>query len=202
MIKGKTRKAMVMILMKEKELASVVENLGKALEILEVAGIADKDIAQKFAVYLVALKLAEKGCEVRVPAEKGKKGRADIYLPYKNVKIEVKSGRRRYDCSAASFGEGKQIKQKKFDYCVFLTFWGNMVNEIFIFSLEELNEVAERPREALADYKGSNTCMLLRFDNLEEAEKVMRYFDEKLLNIEIELHKHPKKFLNRWDKIT
>ena len=67
--------------MKEKELASVVENLGKALEILQVAGVQDKDIVQKFAVYLVALKLAEKGYEVRVPAERGKKGRADVYLP-------------------------------------------------------------------------------------------------------------------------
>jgi hypothetical protein len=188
--------------MKEKELASVVENLGEALKILEAAGIEDKDIAQKFAVYLVALKLAEKGYEVRVPAEKGKKGRADIYIPYMNVKIEVKSGRRRYDCSTASFGDGQQIKQRKFDYCAFLTFRGNMVNEIFIFSLEELKEIAEKPRPALADYKGTNVCMLLKYDNLEEAEKNIRYFSEKLLNIEIELHKHPEKFLNRWDKIV
>jgi hypothetical protein len=114
--------------MKEKELAIVVENLGKALEMLQVAGIEDKDIAQKFAVYLVALKLAEKGWEIRVPAEKGKKGRADIYIPYMNVKIEVKSGRRRWDCSCASFGDGNQIKQRKFDYCAFVTLLGNMVN--------------------------------------------------------------------------
>ncbi|MCP8321296.1 MAG: hypothetical protein H3Z52_10225 [archaeon] len=34
-------------MMKEKELASVVENLSKALETLEEAGIEDKDIVQK-----------------------------------------------------------------------------------------------------------------------------------------------------------
>ena len=135
-------------------------------------------------------------------SKKGKKGRADVYIPYKNVKIEVKSGRRRYGCSAASFGKGKQIRNKEFDYCVFVTFLGNIVNEIFIFTSEELNEVAERPRKALADYKGTNPYMLLKFDNLEEGEKVMRQFDEKLLNIEIELHKHPESFLNRWNKIT
>jgi hypothetical protein len=190
----------------ERELRAVEENLRKALQVLDDIGIADKEIAQKYAVYFVALKLAEKGHEVLVPGEKGRKGRADLQLPEKKMMIEVKSGRRLgrrlQRRSGASFGQGKQIKQKEFGYCVFLTFEGNKIDEIFVFSLKELNE-AQKPREGLASYGGTNSCIVFRFDNLEEGKKWVRNrkHPEKLLNIEIELYQHPEKFRDRWDKI-
>jgi hypothetical protein len=123
---------------------------------------------------------------------------ADIYLPEKDVRVEVKTGKYSYGSCVASFRKGSQIKDEKFDYCVFVTYDENGITECLIFSREELIEVAEKPRPKYARYPKTNPCILFRFDNLRELEK---YLGEDALKIEIELHKHPEKFKNRWDKI-
>lgn len=189
--------------MKEKDLRFVEGHLRKALEKLDEVDIADKEIAQKYAVYLVALKLAEKGYDIMVPAEEGKKGRADLYIPQKELYIEVKSGRKLRGSAraGASFRDGRQISQKLFSHCVFLTFERNKVEEILVFNRDELVEVASKPRKN-SSYSGTNPCILFRYNTLDEARSyVKRKKEEALLDIEVKLHKHPEDYKNKWDKI-
>jgi hypothetical protein len=181
--------------LKKKELLGIVTSLEKATKSFDVAGMTDTRIMPIFVEYLVAMKLAELGFQVEVVNRRS----YDI-LANGNVRIEVKSGKYEDGGAAASFGKGEQIKDAKFDYCVFATYSGPKIREILVFNKEELKEVADKPRgKAVVMYPKTNPCLLLRYENLSDYCREVEHNDQ--LDIEVELHKHPERFLNRWDKI-
>lgn len=186
--------------MKEKELTDVAKNLGKVLDALDVAGIEDEKLWSRYAEYLIAFMLIKQGQVVQILNERtNKRARsADIYLPEKDIRVEVKTGKYSYGSYAASFRKGSQIKKEKFDYCVFVTYNKNGIGEYLIFSREELTEVADKPRLKYARYPKTNLCILFRYNSLTDLEKVL---GKDALKIETELHTHPERFKNKWDKI-
>ena len=186
--------------MKEKELTDVATNLGKTLDALSIAGIEDEKLWSRYAEYLIAFMLMKQGHVVQVLNERtGKRARgADIYLPEKDIRVEVKTGKYSYGSCAASFGKGSQIKDGKFDYCVFVTYDENGVWEYLIFSKEELMEVAEKPRPKYARYSKTNPCILFRYAGLRDLEE---HLGEDALKIETALHTHPERFKNKWDRM-
>ncbi len=187
--------------MNQKELATICNNFEKILDISSKSN-EDSRIFQLYAEYFVAfnlMKLPYITNELR-KVEVKTKSSYDILLNGR-TKIEVKSGRHHNRLAVASFKKGEQITESKFDYCIFVTHANLRVKEIFVFDRKELEEVALRsPKDSRATYANTNGCLLYKFDNVE---LYYDYFkDEKSrLNIEIELHKHPDKFLNRWNKI-
>ena len=182
--------------MKKENLVSLVTHLEKVLESFGVAGIEDTRIVPIYVEYFVALKLAEAGCEVQVVNRRS----YDILVNGK-LRIEVKSGKYEDGCAVASFGKGDQIRDAKFDYCIFVSYDGSRVREILVFNREELKEVANKPRrKTVVRYPKTNPCILLRYDNLWDYYVAVE--QQEWLEIEVELHKHPERFLNRWDKIT
>jgi len=48
-------------------------------------------------------------------------------------------------------------------------------------------------------YPKTNPCILLRYDSLNQYLKYIEEGDR--LEIEMDLHKSPEKYVNRWDKI-
>ena len=186
--------------LKEKELTDVAKNLGKALDALDVARIEDEKLWSRYVEYLIAFMLTKQGQAVQILNERtGKRARsADIYLPEKDIRIEVKTGKYSYGSYAASFGKGSQIKEGKFDYCVFVTYDKNGIEECLIFSRKELMEVAEKPRPKYARYPKTNPCILFRYNSLADLEESL---GKDALKIETELHIHPERFKKKWDKI-
>lgn len=172
--------------------------LGNALDVLYTTGVKDWKIKSQFAEYLVALKLAEEGLDVKVGKEKQMKGKHDIEVADK-VKIEVKSGEYNVENDVpyvvATFGEGKQIEEKGFDNCVFVTFKEHRAKEMFVFTHEELIEVLKKPRPELSRFGKKHQCHFCYYP------KYPKTFGH-LLNIEKDLCKHPEEYKNRWDKIS
>ena len=127
---------------------------------------------------------------------------ADIYLADKQKRVEVKSGKYDEDgWTDASFGKGSQILKNKFDYCVFVTFDESdesKVNEIFIFTRKELEEVTKH-RKGIAKHPETNFCLLLRCRNFNEYKAYIK--PHKQLKIEYNLNKYPKRYDGAWDKI-
>jgi len=184
--------------MRKEDLANVVEKLEAALDAIGMTEHEDTRIMPIYIEYWVASKIAEKTeHEADIVNRRG----YDILLPEKNIRIEVKSGKFDGFVSGASFGMGSQIRDGKFDFCIFVTYDIDFrPREAMIFKREELIEVADKPRPEVARYPKTNPCLLLRYDTLED---YMRTIDEKIqLRLEIDLHKHPEKFVNRWDKIN
>ena len=125
--------------------------------------------------YRVALELAKRGHVVQVLNERGKRG-ADIYLPEEDIKVEVKSGKFVYGSSCASFGKGEQIKEGRFDYCIFVPYDENRIKE-------ELAEVADMPREKFARFAKTNPCVLVRCDSYDDLKSRLDPFGENILSI-------------------
>jgi len=186
--------------LKEKQLEDVTDNLRKALWALAVDGIEDEKLWSRYAEYLVALMFTKQGQGIQILNERtNKRARsADIYLPEKDIRVEVKTGKRSYGSYVASFGRGRQIKEGKFDCCVFITYDENELREYLIFDREELIEVGEKPRPKCARFKETNPCLFFRCDSLGDLETRL---GGDALNIEIEVHRHPDRFKDRWDKI-
>jgi hypothetical protein len=168
--------------------------------------LKDSNVRPRYAEYLTALMLAEKGHDVQLFNERELTS-ADIYLPKATKKrVEVKTCLVSEDgWAAASFGVGTQIIKKKFDYCVFMTFGGSG-NEgpenIFIFTREELEEVATlKGRRGVALFEATNPCLLLYAPSSREYEDYVKKEGIKAFKIEQMLCKHPEKFRNAWDKI-
>lgn len=187
--------------MRTEELENVVIHLEKTIEELSSAGIDDERIMSKLVEYRVALELTRRGHTVQLLNKRDDKG-ADIYLPEENIKVEVKSGKFVYGSSCASFGKGRQIKEARFDYCVFVPYDENKVKEFLIFSKDELVEVANYPRVKFARFPKTNPCMLVRCDSFDDLKSRLEPFGEKPLKIEEKLHKYPEKFMERLDKIA
>ncbi|NIO38691.1 hypothetical protein GTO27_13495, partial [Candidatus Bathyarchaeota archaeon] len=142
------------------------------------------------------MKLAETGCEVEVVNRKS----YDL-LVNGNVRVEVKSGKYEDGYAAASFGKGGQIRDAKFDYCIFVSYDGYEEREILVFTRDELREVANKPRgRGVVRYPRTNPCILLRYDNMKDYYADIEQGER--LDIEVEIHKHPERFLDRLDKIT
>lgn len=184
-----------MTFMNRQELSNAVEKLDAALEALGQTEHEDTRLMPIYAEYWVANELAKNGFEVELANRRS----FDILLPEKNLRIEVKSGKFGR-AATASFYLGHQIQESKFDFCVFVTYDIDFrIKEAMIFSREELEEVASKPRPHLAAHPSTNSCMLLKYDSLDE---YLRDVDEKdRLVIEIKLHKFPNEFVNNWDKI-
>jgi len=177
------------------EIRSVVSALEGALNAFKSAGIEDTRIFAIYGEYLVALKLMPLGFDVEVVNKRS----YDILLDDR-IKVEVKTGKHEDGSSAASFYKGEQIKDGKFDYCVFVSYDGLQVKEMLVFTRHELEEVALRPRGSpIVRYPKTNPCILLRYDTLNQYLNSMEGLTK--LDIELELNKHPEKFINRWDKI-
>ena len=153
--------------MRREELEKVVTYLEKAIKELSSAAVDDERIMSRYAEHRVALELAKRGHVVQVLNERDDK-RADIYLPEEGIKVEVKSGKFVYGSSCASFGSGRQIKEGRFDFCVFTPYDENEIKEFLVFSREELAEVANRPRVKFARFPNTNPCILIRCNGYDD----------------------------------
>jgi len=149
-----------------------------------------------YSEYWVANELMKIGHDVEMINRRG----YDLLLPEKNIRIEVKSGKYSGRSAAASFGKGFQITGAKFDFCVFTTYDIDFtIKEAMVFSREELSEVANKPRSHLAAHPTTNPCLLLRYDSIDE---YLQDIEESYrLEIEIDLHKYPEKYVGKWSKI-
>ena len=190
--------------MNKLDLKEVVEHLGTALKILSSVDIQDGRLRQRYAELLVAYNLAERGHEVQIGSERENKN-ADVYLPEKKIRVEVKSSLylmrlNKPRTADASFRMGKQITENKFDYCVFVTFEGHDPQEMFVFSREELKEVA-KPRPKIAQHPTTNACLLLYHGRYENYSSYLKHYGEPELDIEIKLHKNPEQYNRNWGKI-
>lgn len=191
--------------MNSRSLFATTKSLRKAIRELKRVGLKDSKIRSRYAEYFVAGKLVRKGHSVQLLDER-EETTADIYLPDAEKGVEVKSGCAHEDGFAyASFGVGNQIKKKKFDYCVFVTF-GRSGNEdpknIFVFTRRELKEVATiKGRHALAAHTDTNPCLLIYSPRLKEYNHYCKTNRIKPFGIERQLAKTPSKFRNAWSKI-
>jgi len=185
--------------MKSENLEAVTTHLKKSIDELISAGIEDEKIMSRYIEYKVASELAKKHHTVQIANERERKS-ADIYLPEEKVRVEVKSGK--YEgCSCASFGKGKQIDEGKFDYCVFVPYHDNVLDEFLVFSREELADVANRKMKKFARFPTTNPCMLVRCDSYDDLKSLLDESGERILSVEKELHMHTERFEDRWDKI-
>ena len=182
--------------MRKADLANAVEKLEAALEALGMTEHEDTRIMPIYSEYWVANELMKIGHDVEMINRRG----YDLLLPEKNIRIEVKSGKYSGRSAAASFGKGFQITDAKFDFCVFTTYDIDFgIKEAMVFSREELNEVANKPRSHLAAHPTTNPCLLLRYDSIDE---YLQDIEEGYrLEIEIDLHKYPEKYVSKWSKI-
>jgi hypothetical protein len=98
--------------MKLKSLQRITKSLRNVFAELKRCDLQDSDFRPKYAEYLTALKLAEKGHAVQLLDEREKTS-ADIYLPNTETRVEVKSAVfDEYGLTYASFGIGTQIKKR------------------------------------------------------------------------------------------
>ena len=181
-------------------LTKITKHLKNALHELQPDDLRDRDIRHRYAEYLVARILSQKGFSVQLLNKREDKN-ADIYLPHaKKKRVEVKSS---YagdtGCWYASFGKGNQIKKDKFDYCVFVTF-SKKSEEIFVFTREELKEVATF-RKGLAAHEDTNPCLLMLAPTQKDFVKLVHDWQIKTFKIERTLNSSRKKFRNAWRKI-
>lgn len=191
--------------MRKKELSLIVKYLERVLRILDQVEISDKKLRERYAEYLVALELLKRGHKVQILDEREDKS-ADIYLPDKGKRVEVKTGLIDEDGYAdASFGLGKQIIQKKFDYCVFVTFEGHKPKEFIIFTHGELREEVKKMiwrgkrKEFGAAHPKTNPCLLCRYPTYEEYKRKIP--PKYRLKVEKNLHMYPERYVGKWSKI-
>ena len=172
----------------------VVANLKAVVE-----ASRDKRLLPYYAEYLVALRLKELGHDVEIL--KKRRG-PDIFDKTVNAQIEVKSSSIDLDewACAASFYQGASIKKQNFDYCVFVVFKDFEPWEYLVFSIEELGEIAEKPRPYPITAFRNNPCVLFRYGSLQKYENAFPNVEDRL-NIELKHHQNPGEFRDRWDKI-
>ena len=147
-----------------------------------------------YAECLVAQKLLEKNHVVEICSPQ-----FDLFVDGK-IRVEVKCGKLWEFGASASFGKGDQIREKKFDYCVFV-----IIDQVtleprnfFVFTLSELEECATlRPKMTMK----ATPSILFFYRNFEEFKKTSEETGEPIFNIERKLYNNPELFENAWDKI-
>lgn len=147
-----------------------------------------------YAESLVAQRLTEKGHTVEFHGPP-----FDLLVDEKH-KVEVKSGKLWTLHASAKFGLGKQIRGKKFDYCVFVMIDRNSLEPLkfLVFSRQELEDcLTPRPRMG----KKNNPCILFFYKKIEDLVEKAEKSGEPVLEIERKLHRTPEEFADRWDKI-
>jgi hypothetical protein len=188
--------------MKSKWLKKIVKGLENIFLLLKDNGVNDHILRQRYAEYLVASILADKGHAVSLLGKRDIT-EADIYLPENDIRVEVKSGKIHKDGWAdASFNKGTQIK-RKFDYCVFVIFGKSnreKVENLFVFTRDELQEVAKK-RKNVAAHEDSNPCLLLYSPSLKEYDAYIKEEKTTAFKIERALSRNPERFDRKWGKI-
>jgi len=149
-----------------------------------------------YAEYLVARELTKKGHNVEL--RKTTFSTPDLIIKDIGKTVEVKSSMidNEYWGCGASFGNGKSISENKFNYSVFVVFKNYSPYKFFIFTLEELRELLNKK---VGVFK-NNPYALIWYETYEEY--LREYPDAKdRLKLEINLHKHPEEYEDRWDRI-
>jgi len=189
--------------MNKHALAQIKRNFENIFKILRKSGLSDSSLRHRYAEYFVAYILASRGHKVHLLNKREDAG-CDLCLADRNIRIEVKSGKCDKDNWAfASFGEGNQIKSKKFDYCVFVIFnekKEGKINDIFIFTINELKEVT-KARKGIASHIETNPCLLLYAPSINEYNKYIKAYKSQVLDIEQDLNSRPNKYRQKWGKI-
>ena len=111
--------------MKVQSLKRITKSLEAVLAELGAASLRDRGVRHRYAEFLVASVLAERGHVVQVLGERDDTS-ADIYLPHIRKRVEVKSCKAHdndgeVDWADASFGQGNQIKDKQVSVLTFYT---------------------------------------------------------------------------------
>lgn len=184
-------------------LGKITDSLAAVIRQLRQEDLYDGKLVERYAEYWVGRQLQARGHEVQFLKERERTS-ADIYLPNSAIRVEIKSARVNESGFAyASFGLGTQIKKKKFDYCVFLTFANTRTEhpkDVFVFSRDELGEVAHA-RKSLAGHPDTNPCLLMYGGAFRKYNDQLREWRVKPLKIEMRLHKTPQQFRGKWSKI-
>lgn len=174
--------------------SDIVEHLTEVVRLTH-----DKRFTGYLAEYLVAFELDKFGYNARVIG--GRRG-PDLFVCEKGQNIgnfvEVKSSHidlEGFDC-AASFGKGKSIERRDFCSCGFVVFEKLQPIEYLVFTVDELEEVIRKKR---GDYP-NNPYLLFRFKTMQEYEAAFPNPEDRL-EIEVNLHQHPERFRNQWNKI-
>ena len=177
-------------------LVNIATSLETALLEIEECRLWDKSLRCKYAEYLVAKKLAQQKHSVEILNERSNTN-ADIFLPHRGKRVEVKSSCFHKDGWAdASFSDGKQVFDKKFDYCVWVLFDKEAAKpkHLLVFTRDEIKEVAQK-RNGVGSHI-TNQFLLLLAPNLNEFEGYAKPFA-----VEKRLVTHRAQFENRWEKI-
>lgn len=184
-------------------LEEVAQNLKDVLGEIQKSSSKDerKDtkLRSRYAEYLVALELVKRGFDVRVKS--GFKG-PDLIVNGRD-RIEVKTGEYDKEGGAFSFGQGTQIARKQFDYCICIGFpedGSPEVEETLVFTVDEVKEISKPRGKNVVRYASTNPCILIRSYSKEHYLESMKPTDKR--SIELDLIRHPKNYVNRWDKIT
>jgi hypothetical protein len=187
--------------MESKSLANAMFKINKS----------DRRVLYVWSEYFVALRIKELHPEWNITVS-GAVNSADV-LCEKNgnkIKIQVKTGKwESYNfgsdvfCSGdASFGKGTQIRERRFNFLVFLILNETNIRETLVFSIDELNEISPRPN--MVRYKETNNCLLSRVESVEKWEKWMKFYgiNEPIYNVERDIVDNPSKYVNQWEKIA
>ena len=188
--------------MKLKSLKRITKSLRDVFAELNRYELQDREIRHRYAEFFVASELCKRGHDVQLLGEREDKS-ADIYLPNKKKRVEIKSGKCHEDKWAyASFTNGNQISANKFDYCVFVTFaYGEeAIKDILVFTRKELKEIANL-RKGVARFESTNPCLFMYARNLKEFDDWTKEKKVKAFKIEREVLGFSKRFRNAWDKI-
>jgi len=167
---------------------------GLKIALNNAKGVRFVIIEGMYAEGLVAQKLVELGRTVEFHGQP-----FDLTVDKKH-KVEVKCGKLWGFGASASFGDGKQIEKKKFDYCVFVIIDKETLDPLkfFVFSRSELEECKiHRPKMTMKE----TPSILFYYKNFQEFEKESKETGEPIFEVERYLHFHPEQFQDRWDKI-
>ena len=168
------------------ELPKFKEYLEDCLELAMNNSWGASRIGGLYGEVFVANKLRK--YEPQIGAERENKN-ADIYLKEINRRIEVKWAsfyeEERY--WSWGFGYGKQIENKKFDYCVLVASDENgKVKHCFVFTHDEMSKLKSGKKGMI-----SQKYYITFYEGSEEYET----------KLEHDLNENTEKYENRWDKI-
>lgn len=178
-------------------------NLHYAMKVLGANDLAGHTLRPRYAEYYVAHQLSKNGHRPKMLGERYAKS-ADIYLEHTEKRIEVKSGRHEDGESYASFADGRQITDKKLDYCVFVIFdeeTEGKVREVLAFSRKQLLTLTTTTRRGYGRHK-NNQCLLARVTDYKDYAEWMEQNNFPIPHIEKHLNKHPAKYRKQWKTLA